>query len=305
MQIVEELVGVLAREDCIAWAGSGLSLVAYPGWRDVLSKLCSACGVAYFDPAIGAPSADDLIDKAQECKVTDQGAFTAVLADLFGGKVIKTRKAFYLLMRAPFKAYATTNFDPLLSDAAAVLGHSDVFQYPLLEPRRMGECVKPVFYIHGHARPNGVASGNNLVLARSDFDAAYGKGGTGMVTPFLHSVLLSYPIVFLGCGLSEPDVQDLMRRVHLLHLNIKTSIPGFTPPPRFAVLPVIYSDRSRRIRDDYAELAETTRFGELDIKILRYEPADPDQHWEIEDILTALGDRVPSAKVGLGDATLK
>jgi SIR2-like domain len=304
-QIVEELLGVVGKKDCIAWVGSGLSLVAYPGWRKLLGALCTACGVADFDPALGAPTADDLINKAQECKAANQAAYKKTLSDIFGRKQIITRRAFYLLLGAPFKAYATTSFDPLLSDAGADLGYREIFYYPLLEPRRIGECVKPIFYMHGHATPKGVASADNLVLARSDFDAAYGVGRTGMVTPFLHSVLLSYPILFLGCGLSEPDIQDLMRRVHQIHLDIMTAYSGFKPQPRFAVLPTIEFDGPGRKRNYGAELAESTRFSELDIKILRYHPADPDQHLEVELILEALADRLSPAKVGPGDATPK
>lgn len=210
-QIAKELADALDSDDCIAWVGAGLSMVAYPGWRELLSKLCIACGVRDFDPALGEPTADQLIDKAQDCKVANNGAYRTALANMFGANLIGTRKAYYLLIPVPFKAYVTTNFDSLLSDAAATFGHNDVFQYPLLEPRQIELLRKPIFYIHGHARPNGVPSGDNLVLARSDFNDAYGNDGTGLVTPFLHSVLLSYPIVFLGYRLSDPAVQDLLQ----------------------------------------------------------------------------------------------
>jgi SIR2-like domain len=303
-QIAKELADAVDTDNCIAWVGSGLSLVRYPGWRELLSQLCAVCGVSDFDPSLGEPSADQLIDKAQDCKATNDGAYKTALSDTFGANKIDTRKAYYLLFPAPFKAYVTTNSDSLLSDAAETFGYIDVFRYPLLEPKQIELFKKPIFYIHGHARPNGAPNGENLVLARSDFNAAYDKGGTGLVTAFLQSVLLSYPIVFLGYSLSDPAVQNLLQRVHSLHVYIMTWVPGFTPKPRFAVLPTIYSEGPPRKRDHDAELIESKRLDELNIKILRYEPSDPKQHWEIEEILKALKDRVRPAKVGLGGATL-
>jgi hypothetical protein len=45
-------------------------------------------------------------------------------------------------MRAPFKAYVTTNFDPLLSEAAATFGYTSIFRYPLLETREVPSAQK-------------------------------------------------------------------------------------------------------------------------------------------------------------------
>jgi len=279
-RISEELLKAVSGDDCIAWIGSGLSSLAYPNWASAITALCAACEIQPFSPA-EAPSAGQLIDKAQECKTANTHAYQATLGNLFGGNVVEQRQAYSWLMSAPFKAYVTTNFDPLLSEAAAPFGYTSVFRYPLLETREVDRKKKPMFYVHGHARPNGIPCGENLVLARSEFEQAY----EGVVGVFLPALLLSYPIVFIGCRLAEPEIREQMRRVHSMHVQIKKSQNGYKTPRRFALLPSILSKSSR---DRLAEREEANLFAELDTEVLRYSPADPEKHWEIEDILKIL-----------------
>jgi SIR2-like protein len=279
-RISEELLKAVSGDDCIAWIGSGLSALAYPDWTTAIVALCTACHVQPFGVA-DAPSASQLIDKAQQCKAADLAAYEATLGILYGGNVVETRLAYSWLMRAPFKGYVTTNFDPLLSEAAATFGYTSIFRYPLLETREVDRRKKPIFYVHGHARPNGVPCGHDLVLARSEFDQAY----NGVVSVFLQSVLLSYPIVFIGCRLSEPEIREQMRRVHSMHVQIKESQAAYKTPRRFALLPSIFD---RNARDAAAEREEANLFAEMDTEVLRYNPADPAKHWEIEDILKTL-----------------
>jgi hypothetical protein len=265
---------------CFRYPDFHHGLLAYPAWASAVAALCAACGIQPFR-ASETPSPSQLIDKAEECKSTNLNAYETTLGNLFGGNVVETRQAYSWLMRAPFKAYVTTNFDPLLSEAAAPFGHTSVFRYPLLETREVDRRRKPIFYIHGHARPNGVPCGQNLVLARSEFDQAYG----GVVGIFLQALLLSYPIVFVGCRLSEPEIREQMRRVHSMHVQIKKSQDGYKTPRRFALLPSILS---KSTRDSVAEREEANLFGELDTEVIRYNPVDPVKHWEIEDILKIL-----------------
>jgi len=281
-RISEELLKAVSGDDCIAWIGSGLSNLAYPDWPTAVAALSAACGIQPFG-ATDAPTPSQLIDKAQECKNANVNGYETTLGNLYGGNVVEQRQAYSWLMSAPFKGYVTTNFDPLLSEAAAPFGYTRVFRYPLLETREIDRNKKPIFYIHGHARPNGVPCGENLVLARSEFDQAY----EGVVGVFLQALLLSYSIVFIGCRLSEPEIREQMSRVRSMHVQIKKSQGGYKTPRRFALLPSILS---KNTRDRVAENDEVILFGELETEVLRYNPADPAKHWEIEDILKILCD---------------
>jgi len=194
---------------------------------------------------------------------------------------VPTRQAYSWLMRAPFKAYVTTNFDPLLSEAGATFGYNRLFRYPLLETREIDRGRKPIFYLHGHARPTGEPSGKDLVLAKSEFDSAY----QGVLEIFVPALLLSYPIVFIGCGISEPEIVAQMTRVHTIYERIKQSYPGYRPKPRFVLLPSLANAKGP---DAEKEQLEFDFFAGLDTQILRYAPTNPELHWEIEDILKTL-----------------
>src|SRR3990172_386500 len=157
--------------NCIVWVGSGLSKSAeYPDWKETIRKLCDKCEVTLLSKS-EEESPDKLIDKAEECKKADIDAYHNTLADLFGRQPVSTRFAYQSLMKLPFKAYVTTNFDPLLSETGAIEEYGKLYYYPCFPPE-LGNS-HPIVYLHGHARPDNQAMGDNLILARSDFDEAY------------------------------------------------------------------------------------------------------------------------------------
>jgi SIR2-like domain len=187
-------------------------------------------------------------------------------------------------MRAPFKAYVTTNIDPLLSEAASAAGFGTVYCYPTLLLPEIERCKKPVFYMHGHASPGGTPSGDNLVFCRSEFEQAYGEAG--VVRNFVVNVLMNYPIVFIGCNLSEPEIHQQFQRVSQMLKQME--IAGAPPPHhRFILAETIVSPINGK-RDDGAEEVQVQRFNEVGTSVLRYDPVDPTQQWEVEETLSRL-----------------
>ena len=305
-QLAAELFRAIKGRNCVAWVGAGLSRPVYDDWPSAVSKLCEACGVKHLADSTSGTNSEILISKAEECRQANQGKYEETLAELYGRNEVRSRRAYNWLVKAPFKAYVTTNFDPLLSEAGdTAFEHNSLFSYPLLEPADLERNCRPIFYIHGHARPNGLPSGKNLVLARSEFDQAY----QGIVGLFVQNLLLTYPIVFIGCRLSDPDIYEQMRRVHSMHMQIETKHPGYVRRARLALLPAIFRKNtgtgptSDRERDTSTESQETLRFKEFHTDVLRYDPADPEQHSEIEDMLKHLCSLCSEApKVSLGEA---
>jgi len=159
-------------------------------------------------------------------------------------------------MRAPFKAYVTMNFDPLLSEAASAAGFASVHSYPALFPPDIERCKKPLFYMHGHASPEGTPRGDNLVFCRSEFEQAYGD--IGAVRNFVVNLLMNYPIVFIGCNLSEPEIHQQFQRVRQMLSQMNTT--GAPPPSRFVLAETIISATTGD-RDDGAEEAQVHRCG--------------------------------------------
>jgi SIR2-like domain len=291
---------------CVVWVGAGLSAAAgYPQWSDLISRLCAACNVEPLNSV--ELSSDDLIDKAEECKRANSESYHTTLARIFGQLVAQTRQALYLLMKLPFQAYITTNFDLLLSSAGALHDCRNVYSYPSLPVGKINRTPRSIFHIHGRASDGENPSGENLILARSDFDQAYG----GIVRSFLEQLLVYHNVLFLGCSLTEPAMQAVFQRVHEIHVQIKTSIAaGNNPPKRFVLLPTRYMRlKAVNERDYESEHNEDGRFRAIDVNVIRYDPGDA-RHGEIEDVLEQLctlngNPATPLVKIGWEEEELQ
>ena len=288
-EIRSELWPLIDTGNCFAWVGSGLSKnIGYPEWPKAIEEICNACGIPYLGTSEDK-TADNLINKAEECKSANGALYNQTLARLYGTSMPTTRTAFALLMRLPFRGYITTNFDPLLNEAAAFAGNRVLQAYPVLYSGNIDSTIS-VFYIHGIA----TAAGNNLVLARSDFDNAYATAG--LVHALLLTVLTYKSIIFIGCSLQEPVMYEVFKRVHNIQEQIKEVHPRVVFPQRRALLPYRYVSRKNplnpaeiiRERDSDRERTEHERFSEMDVKIVRYDPLNPALHMEIEEILEQL-----------------
>lgn len=295
-EIVSKLRPMIENGDCIVWVGSGLSKSAdYPDWKETVKKLCDKCGVTLLSEP-EEESSDKLIDKAEECKKADINTYHNTLADLFGGQPVDTRLAYQYLMKLPFKAYITTNFDPLLSEAGAIEEYDNLYYYPKFPPE-LGNS-HPIVYLHGHARPDNQAMGDNLILARSDFDEAYEDVGTAKY--FLINIFTYYSFLFLGCSLTEPVMYEVFQKVHNIHALIKKKCNGASLPQRYIMLPkqMPVSELSAEEIEQVVrrEKEEFNRFDEMDIEVIGYEPDDVNRHGEIEFILSLLSQYTKRSK---------
>lgn len=299
---------MIKKGKCIAWIGSGLSKGVYPGWEETVNELCVACGVQSLKS--GEQSiADRLIDKAEECKRANLEEYKNTLANLFGRQPVYNRFAFDYLVNLRFlKGIVTTNFDPLLSVTATTHGNNDIYAYPSLPVSKIGENSCPIFYIHGLARQGHMPNGNNLILARSDFNQAY----NGIVRSFLDQLLTYYDLLFLGCRLKEPAIHDTFQRVHDIHMQIKSANMEVPLAQRFILHPTLQRKdltNSTDLKKDLEEEKkhdEEKRFKEMGIEVIPYEPRDLQVHGEVEEILESLCNLAKKnvsqvSKFGLGE----
>lgn len=295
-KVVSKLRPMIENGDCIVWVGSGLSKSAdYPDWKETVKELCDKCDVTLLsEPEEELP--DKLIDKAEECKKADINTYHNTLANLFGGQPVNTRFAYTSLMKLQFKAYVTTNFDPLLSEGGIFEGYDKMFSYPLF-PHELGNS-HPIVYLHGCARLDNQATGENLILARSDFDEAYKD--IGIVNDFLVGIIRNYPLVFLGCSLSEPVIYEVFQKVYNIHTRIKRTYPDRSLPKRYIVLPTqrqvseISDEGMEQVKSKERE--ENNRIDEMGIEVIRYMPDDWHTHGEIEYILRQLWESTKNSK---------
>jgi len=140
----EHLRNVIFSGEAVAFVGSGISMGCYPSWRKTVDILCLRCGI---DTPTKDLSPEEFLNKAEECKKLNEQEYFNILRELFGQAASFTRLTYNYLFRLPFKAYVTTNFDPLLAEHRS--SDSKVFCYPILNFEEIGKNTKPVFYIHG------------------------------------------------------------------------------------------------------------------------------------------------------------
>lgn len=294
--VVSKLMPMIEDGNCIVWVGSGLSKSSeYPDWKETVRKLCDICEVTRLGTS-EEELPDKLIDKAEECKKADIDVYHNTLANLFGRQPVNTRFAYTLLMKLQFKAYVTTNFDPLLSQGGILEGYDKIFSYPLI-PHEL-DNYHPIVYLHGCARLKNRATGKDLILARSDFDEAYED--IGIANDFLRLIIGNYPLIFLGCSLREPVIREAFEKVYNIHTRIKRAHPDRSLPKRYIVLPterpVSESSNEGMEQAKSKEKVENNRIDEMGIEVIRYKPDDWDTHGEIEYILTQLWESTKNSK---------
>jgi hypothetical protein len=293
--IIDTLWSLIYGGECVAWIGSGLSKVSgYPDWPVTIEKLCEACEVEKLSNEENKQS-DNLIGKAQECKDKNGTLYMQTLAELFSHKPFTRRGAWDYLMKLPFKAYVTTNYDPILSEVGAFYGRDEVRAYPDLPISAIQKYQYPLFYIHGHAFFRDMQTPNYLVLAHQDFETAYKEDGN--VNNFVTELFTYYPILFIACDLREPDIYEAFKRAGRIHEKILTLRAGFKRPSKCIILPT-------PIPGPEAEVGQEERLRAMGIEdVIRYEPSNPDRHEEIEEILEKLCERAGcpvKARFGIG-----
>lgn len=295
VDLAERIIRCIRKGNSIAWIGSGFSKEeGYPDWPNSLRHLCEACGI----PPLAlneTPSPDKLLDMAEECKAKNQSVYQQTLAHLYGRRPHTHRPALHHLMRLGFRGYITTNFDPLVRDVATTHEIDEFWTYPNLTQSPLGGNARPVYYIHGMARLGNEQTGENLVLARSDFDEAYGDNGR--VKRFLEDVLAYYSVLFLGCQLKEPVMDAVFARVFEIHRQIEKTSRGRPRPERYILLPrpvrkvnesMLVQGSMEQIKEDVerdvrGELQEgEKRYSDMRIKVFHYDPTNPPGHRAID-----------------------
>ncbi|MCX7049224.1 MAG: hypothetical protein NTX50_27530, partial [Candidatus Sumerlaeota bacterium] len=107
-RIAKEIYPILSSGKCIAWVGSGFSMIAnYYELKKLIIHLCESCNVSFFDDA-DEPSFDSLAEKADECKKASKVLYHETLAEHFGQRPSVTRIAYTSLLKLPFCGYVTT-----------------------------------------------------------------------------------------------------------------------------------------------------------------------------------------------------
>jgi hypothetical protein len=99
---------------------------------------------------------------------------------------------------------------------------------------------RSIHYLHGFIEVGTIPVEGTIVLARGEFDEAYGSNSSLM--NLLVPTLENDPVLFIGCGLREPTmprVFDICKKhqQNRLRVMVESGNPLSKPPSRFIFLP--------------------------------------------------------------------
>ncbi|XXF77297.1 SIR2 family protein [Myxococcaceae bacterium GXIMD 01537] len=231
-----KLPGLLVRHiqegRCIVFVGAGLSAGAgLPTWKrlllDVVGEVASALpgGEREEEELRRLVEQNKLLEVADHCKERLGGGFHSLLTERLRGDTAPVPETFRLLMRMPFAAWVTTNYDKLLERAYSEErgGYPRVLTHMDTEPlgRLLFDGGQFVLKAHGDIDRSGT-----VVLTSRDYaDIIHANPSFNAV---FSSLLLTRALLFVGYSLSDPDFRLLMDRQF-------TAFKGFVPE-RYALM---------------------------------------------------------------------
>ena len=294
-----ELTALVKNGDIVVFVGSGLSsrytredLSGYPSWPDLVDDLCKRCKVSYEPGEVltKTTTPERLQILAGMAKKADIAGYVQVIQDHFAKTIVDRKEYYDLLMQIDFHAYVTTNYDPLLAQAAVRTASSprEVCAYPRLHCGDI--ALRRVVYLHGYVEENGKADPEALILTKDDFDFAYGEEAGGLLLPCWVSLLKDHNVLFLGCELGETELAVCFKRCNRLRKAMRKRF-NVCPKKRFILLPEIEEqtfddsvDSGARLNMASKRHATIQRLSEFDVAPIMYDPRDK-RHVGLVEIL--------------------
>lgn len=272
------LVRYIKEGRCVVFVGAGLSAGAkLPTWSTLLTRIIDAAahafpgGDAEVEELRRLVERGKLLEVADHCKERLGSSFHMLLTEQLRGDTGELPETFRLLMRIPFSAWVTTNYDKLLERAYSEVlgGFPRVLTHMDTEPlgRLLFDGGKFILKAHGDIDRHGT-----VVLTSRDYaDIIHANPSFNAV---FSSLLLTRALLFVGYSLSDPDFRLLMDRQF-------TAFKGFVPD-RYALM-----GGMGQVEQDV--LWRTAR-----IRVLPYPEG---QHGEVLNFLQALEEAVnPEAR---------
>lgn len=302
--IADKMWDIVKDGNCIAWVGAGLSEGAgYKSWEEAIVELSRRCLSETLKlEDISKLSAEMLMVKAEDCLRANDLLYKSTLAELYGNLDTQARRGYELLVKLPFRAIFTTNFDPILADICKRECNVDCCAYPNLRVEDfIKQPKKTPFYLHGIATDEDFnPNGEDLVFCKSEFAKAYGL--ISFLPSFLQQTLPSYPILFIGSGLQEVALQAVLKNTHQMltqHNVIPPKRIMLLNTPKIIVDPIPNFEIPTSIRDKFNSAQqreginnaqkekEQQRLEALHIDVEWYTPCGS-SHNEVDKVIEAM-----------------
>ena len=259
-EMPNELVRAVIDGRSLALVGAGLSRPvvrsngrSLPDWRGLLREVLE---IALADNIPLSGLDGDLSRAIEDGQLTlaaqelhdrlGSNAVTRILRNVFLDPAVKPTATHSRLVRIPFRGVLTTNYDTLIEGAAAVETGGRI--PPVLTQEDLEEVQNPlrangpfVFKMHGDINRPGT-----IVLGSHDYqEALFRRPG---YRSFLETSFTINTVLFLGFGLADPDVDNMLDRLAAVFARNNEFHFALVPKGRFSLLEQRRLALDKRIR---------------------------------------------------------
>jgi hypothetical protein len=276
--IPDNLIAEVARRNCIAFIGAGLSAgVGLPGWPQLIRQMIDWCD----SHGISLSNKSDIESFLKEGKLLQAAdalhakmgddKYHQFLKEVFLRPDLKPTEVHKILVKIPFTSAGTTNYDSLIEDGyrEARPGES-ITVFTQVDHEQLGTALhaKRYFVLKAHG---SIERPGTIVLGFKDYSRLIHRS-EGYRT-FLRTMFLDRTVLFLGFSMTDPELLLLLE-------ELKEIFEGKTPI-HYALM-----DVSKTTQTEQEQFEENYR-----VKIIPYTPSAVD-HPEVKSFLTELGEKV-------------
>lgn len=277
--IPDDLIAQVARQNCVAFVGAGLSAaVGLPGWPRLIRQMIDWCE----SHGISLPNKADierllevknnLLDAADALRSNmGDGKYRQFLEEVFLRPDLKPTEVHKILVKIPFAGVGTTNYDPLIEEAYREVHPDAPFSvFTQVDYEQLGTALhaKRFFVLKAHGT---IERPETIVLGRKDYNRLI--HGSEDYRTFLRALFLQKTVLFLGFSMTDPEL--------LLLLGELNEIFQGNTPTHYALMDV--SDTTQTEQDQFKDY-----YG---VRIIPYTPSAAD-HPEVKAFLLELSERV-------------
>jgi hypothetical protein len=213
---VAALAEFLDQDDAALFVGSGISLWSgLPSWSALIHALISHAAALSMPVGMAQSALREgrLMDAADALDLSSL-EIANVLRQRLGFNTAKPHRIHELLLRLGPRRFITTNYDTLIEQQLGVLG--DLGEYRTVTGNRLAEMAdmlkasadKFIFKAHGD-----IGDAATMILSARDYERVM-LGGPNLIRQALETLLVSRPILFLGYGLHDPDLNLVLRSLN-------------------------------------------------------------------------------------------
>ena len=275
----EPLIEDLARKRTIIVIGAGVSKNSLsrdgtrrpPLWEEFLRTALEKCGTNGTAHIRSAIKSGDYLHACEWLKRKMDDAWVGFLRSEFIAPQYEHCEIHEYLFKLDQRVTLTPNFDEIYERYAQHITHGQIIVKNYSEPDSQNflrDHVQYIVKIHG-----SISSPDTLIFSQKNYADARVKNASFYAT--LDACLLSHTFLFVGCGVSDPDINLLLE-------NHNFRFP-LARPHFFFTSSRINQDLERSLRDN------------RNLKCLRYSPAN--NHKELSILLKDLVDVVEAHKL--------